>query len=269
MKNFSQLSAHESKRIKGILTDIDDTLTENGKLTQEGFEALWRAKNAGLHVVPITGRPAGWCDMIARFWPVTGVIGENGAFYFYLQDNKCKRFYVNSPETREQNKKKLMKIKEVVLKNHSGVNIASDQAYREADLAIDFREEVPDQGFDVANSIKKIFESFGAVAKISSIHVNGWFGSYDKLKTTKLFLKNVLALDPENEKENFIFFGDSPNDEPMFNYFPLSCGIGNIDKYDSLISKKPAFKSTNAGGKGVLEVINHILTLRSNERITK
>ena len=64
-----------------MLADIDDTLTTHGKLTAAAYAALERLQRAGKLVIPITGRPAGWCDHIARMWPVDAVVGENGAFY--------------------------------------------------------------------------------------------------------------------------------------------------------------------------------------------
>src|SRR5262249_57511345 len=70
------------RRIRGVLADIDDTITTDGKLTAAAYGALERLQAAGFRVVPITGRPAGWCDHIARMWPVDAVVGENRAFYF-------------------------------------------------------------------------------------------------------------------------------------------------------------------------------------------
>src|SRR5476649_1903813 len=76
--------------IKGVLTDIDETVSTDGQLTAEAYGALAALKQAGLLVIPVTGRPAGWCDMIARFWPVDAVVGENGAFWMW-HDRKAHR----------------------------------------------------------------------------------------------------------------------------------------------------------------------------------
>ena len=70
------------RRLEWFFTDIDDTLTSGGLLPPESFEALWMLHESGIRVVPVTGRPAGWCDHIARMWPVSGVVGENGSFFF-------------------------------------------------------------------------------------------------------------------------------------------------------------------------------------------
>mgnify|MGYP000314140842 CR=1 FL=1 len=87
----------------GLLFDIDDTLTTDGRLTAEAYGALEALKRNGRIVVPITGRPAGWCDHIARMWPVDAVVGENGAFTMRY-DRKAhaldKRFIVDNATRR-------------------------------------------------------------------------------------------------------------------------------------------------------------------------
>ena len=89
-------------RVRAVLTDIDDTLTSDGRLPAVAYAALEKLRDAGLLVVPVTGRPAGWCDLIARQWPVDAVVGENGAFYFRYDDKARKmiRRYVKSAEAR-------------------------------------------------------------------------------------------------------------------------------------------------------------------------
>ena len=89
MKHISDFKSS----LKFLLTDIDDTLTDEGQLGAEAYEALWDLHKAGVHVVPITGRPAGWCEMIARMWPVSGIVGENGGFYFRYHNKTMQRHF--------------------------------------------------------------------------------------------------------------------------------------------------------------------------------
>src|SRR4051812_18334202 len=91
MKPWKSVKPSELKGLVGVCLDIDDTLSTEGQLTADAYEALWRLKAAGHAVVPITGRPAGWCDHIARFWPVDAVVGENGAFTFYMEGGVRRR----------------------------------------------------------------------------------------------------------------------------------------------------------------------------------
>ena len=77
MKPIAQL---EPRGVTSLLFDIDDTLTTEGRLTGAAYAALERFKVAGKRAIAVTGRPAGWCDHIARMWPLDAVVGENGAF---------------------------------------------------------------------------------------------------------------------------------------------------------------------------------------------
>src|SRR5580765_245362 len=80
MRPLTEMPRSARNAVRGVLTDIDDTLTTRGRLTSQAYAALERLSAAGKLVIPITGRPAGWCDHIARMWPVDAVVGENGAF---------------------------------------------------------------------------------------------------------------------------------------------------------------------------------------------
>lgn len=145
MKNLSTMSSTQLDNIKFILTDIDDTLTTEGRLKSDAYNAMERLSLSGYKVIPVTGRCAGWCDHIARMWPVDGVVGENGAF-FYQYDHMNKKMhnvYSQTELQRQSNFKLLHQIKDTVLSSVSGTAVASDQDYRVTDLAIDFAEDVP------------------------------------------------------------------------------------------------------------------------------
>jgi HAD superfamily hydrolase (TIGR01484 family) len=264
MQPLSSLPAEIARNLLGVFTDIDDTITTDGRLPAAAYEALERLHDSGLAVVPITGRPAGWCDMIARFWPVAGVVGENGAFYFRYDHTARKmiRYFVASLAERAENRRKLERLAERILNAVPGAAIAADQLYREADLAIDFREDVAPLAPAEIDRIVALFHEAGAVAKVSSIHVNGWFGDYDKLSMTRIFVRDLLGLDLETAKSSFVFCGDSPNDEPMFTFFPFACGVANVRDFASRMKGLPAFVSEARGGAGFVEIANRILSER-------
>jgi HAD superfamily hydrolase (TIGR01484 family) len=248
-------------RIHTVFTDIDDTLTDEGTLRPEAYTSLWKLCDAGLHIIPVTGRPAGWCEMIARFWPVHGVIGENGGFYFRYDSKtkKMKRHFVVDEKTMKKNRDDLELIRYEVLRTVRNARVASDQFSRLMDLAIDFAEDVgplPDTDID---KIVSIFEKHGAVAKVSSIHVNGWFGNYDKLSMTKTYCERELGFNFEDENANLAFCGDSPNDEPMFAAFLNSFAVANINKFTDRLKNKPAFVASKTGGHGFVQIADQIL----------
>ena len=261
MKPIEKMPKAVKKTIRYVLADIDDTLTLNGRLPAVVFAAMERLQKAGICMIPITGRPAGWCDHIARMWPVDGIVGENGAFYFCydVQQRKMRRRYFKSEKQREIDYQKLEKLKEVILKKIPGCRVSADQHYREADLAIDYCEDVPPQSMEDVDRIVRLFEAAGARAKISSIHVNGWFGEYDKLTMTRMLFAEVFKEDMAAVKEDVIFIGDSPNDVPMFQFFPHSVGVANILQFEEKITRKPAWVTLQEGGYGFSEMVDLIL----------
>ena len=261
MKSLDQIPNTLRRSLRGIFSDIDDTITTNGMLTAEAYSAIENISKQGIDFIPITGRPAGWCDMIARFWPVRGVIGENGAFFFSYDRKKKKmiRRYIQSEKERLEGLKKLEIIKQNVLKQVTGSAVASDQFSRISDLAIDFCEDVPELPIEAVKKIEEIFVESGATAKISSIHVNGWFGDYNKLEMTRIFTKEILDIDLDLNKDEFVFCGDSPNDEPLFQYFPNSCGVANVKGFKSEMIHLPKYVSDLKGGKGFVEICKKLL----------
>lgn len=252
------------RAIRGVFTDIDDTLTTEGRLTATAYSALEQLHAAGLLVVPITGRPAGWCDHIARLWPVDAVVGENGAFYFRYDRGRRvmhKRFLLGERERRD-NRERLHALGESILAQVPGTALASDQLYRESDLAIDYCEDVTALGPDGVSRITALVRSHGATAKVSSIHVNAWFGNYDKLSMTKILMQECYATDLERDAQAFVFIGDSPNDAPMFGFFPNAVGVGNVKRFLDQLEAQPAYVTRGESGAGFAEVAQLLLQAR-------
>lgn len=256
---MKSLSSYSHSDLRFVFTDIDDTLTESGRLVPEAFLALWQLSKKGIHVVPVTGRPAGWCEMIARQWPVSGVVGENGGFYFRMTDGQMKRHYFFDAFARNDNQRRLEKIRAEVLSSVPGSRVASDQFCRQMDLAIDYCEDVAPLNRNDVAKIVSIFEKYGAQAKVSSIHVNGWFGDYDKLSMCRTFCLNEFNFDLEKHNKQAAFVGDSPNDEPMFQFFDNSFAVANINKFAKDLKNLPKFVSTQNGGLGFAEIAEYLL----------
>lgn len=264
MRALADMPLDVARRITVVFADIDDTLTNDGRLPACAYDALERLTGAGIAVAPITGRPAGWCDMIARVWPVAGVVGENGAFYFSydLSARRMRRVFAVEAAQRAEDRKRLARVRERILAEVPGAAVSADQLYREADLAIDFCEDVPALPMAEVDRIKDIFETEGAVAKVSSIHVNGWYGQYDKLTMTRRFASEVLDVDIDRHREQIVFVGDSPNDAPMFGFFPHACGVANVLRFRGRIDAEPAYVASSDGGQGFVEIADRILGAR-------
>lgn len=261
MLAIQDLSPGDAQGIRAVLFDIDDTITKDGLLLEEAYSAIWSLHRAGIACVPVTGRPAGWCDLIARQWPVAGVVGENGAFAYYMREGKLERFFHPAAPEFQETRLALEALGREALEAFPGLRIAKDQAYRLYDLALDFAEEAPDLGLGLAARVRDFCEAAGTHAKVSSIHVNAWFGDYDKLSCAELFLSRILGIDPIVSPRAIIFFGDSPNDEPMFKRFPLTCGVANVLRYEGLLKSPPTYITKTPFGYGFAEGCSVLLNL--------
>ena len=264
MQSLSELTASACSNVIGILTDIDDTLTTEGHLTAVAYAALEQLHAAGFKVIPVTGRPAGWCDHIARMWPVDGVVGENGAFWmrYDAAARRLRTVHVGDPPADRQ--AQLDALAREILAAVPGCALASDQFCRVADLAIDYCEDVAPLPPAAVAAIVSRMEAVGMRAKVSSIHVNGWFGDYDKLSTTKRMLLEEfgVSLDAAEERARWVFVGDSPNDAPMFGLFPNSVGVANVMDFGDRVGVKPKYVTRARAGAGFEEVCEVLLAGR-------
>jgi len=261
MQPLATMPAAVRQGVRGVFADIDDTITSHGTLTPDAYAALARLRSAGKLVIPITGRPAGWCDHIARMWPVDAVVGENGAFFmrYDAKRRKLERRFIVADAERQAQRARLAAIAEAILAAVPGTALAADQHYRECDLAIDFCEDVPPLPRGEVDRIVALMQAQGMTAKVSSIHVNGWFGSYDKLGMTRTLLREVFAVDLDREREHYVFAGDSPNDAPMFAYFPNAVGVANVLPFLDRIATPPRWITTREAGAGFVELADFLL----------
>lgn len=259
---LSELTNDILRSVKAVFFDIDDTFSGGSgqhRILPEAFDALWRLYHAGFQVVPVTGRPAGWCDMIARMWPVSAIVGENGAFYCYLdgsrKPSKLVKKYLETASVRDANAKKLRSLQRAVLKSFKGARTPSDQHFREFDLAIDYCEDVPRWSDARVQKLLEFCRARGATAKLSSIHVNAWYGNYDKLSCVQRVLSRDFGLD----FSEVVYIGDSPNDEPFFEKLPLTVGVANVRGFLDRMLHGPAYVTEKESGLGFAELAELLL----------
>ncbi|MFC7736082.1 HAD-IIB family hydrolase [Roseomonas sp. GCM10028921] len=252
--------------LRYVLTDIDDTLTEEGRLPALALAAMESLAEAGLSVIPVTGRPAGWCDAIARQWPVAAVVGENGALW-YAEDRAARRmirWQAQDEEARLAGRALLMALAEAAMKAAPGARLAADQPFRLFDAAVDFAEDAGPLPLEDAARIAAVFEAGGARAKISSIHVNAWFGEWDK----RSGIENLFAarFAPLGEVlDQVAFLGDSPNDAPLFAAIPFSVGVANVLPFLGRIEAAPAYVTPAPGGRGFAQFARALLAARQGK----
>jgi hypothetical protein len=170
-----------------------------------------------------------------------------------------RRRYFKSEEQRQVDRGRLERLQQEILQTVPDCRVSADQAYREADLAIDFCEDIPPLSEGDIDKIVQCFTNAGAQAKVSSIHVNGWFGEYDKLTMSGILLEEVFGCRLEDIKQQVIYIGDSPNDVPMFSYFPNSVGVANVMQFEGKMDHYPAWVTKREGGYGFAEMVDGLL----------
>ena len=261
MKPLTTLPDVARQNIRCVLADIDDTLSTRGRITAEAYAAMEALHAAGYLVIPVTGRPAGWCDHIARMWPVDAVVGENGALYMRHDDaaRVLKKRFVAGEAERKRDRERLAAIGEKILREIPGCALASDQQYRETDIAIDYCEDVVPLSREDVERIVAMMRSEGMSVKVSSIHVNGWYGSYDKLAMTRTLLDEEFGIVLDAEQERCVFIGDSPNDAPMFAFFSYSIGVANVHAFGDAIATPPKYVTVGEAGAGFAELVAFLL----------
>lgn len=246
-------------RINGVLTDIDDTLTTEGSITADALQALADLKAAGLHVIPITGRPVGWSKPFATAWPVDAIVAENGAVALQrMADGGLDKLYQQDAATRCANFARMQQVLAEIEAAVPGARRAADSAGRECDIAIDHSEftHLPQEAIDQCAAIMR---AAGMNATVSSIHINGWYGAHDKLEGARWIVRELFGRDLDAELERWVYVGDSTNDQLMFEHFPHSVGVANIARFVPQLAHLPRYVTRGERGAGFAELAHAIL----------
>jgi HAD superfamily hydrolase (TIGR01484 family) len=261
VKPLAELSDHTAARAVGLIFDVDDTVTRDGRLESAAFESMWALARAGLRLIAVTGRPLGWVDVIARHWPVDLAIGENGAGWVWAEWDSIHEGYFHAAEERAAQARLLARIRARVEEELPHVVVATDQRARRCDLAFDVgeHEQLPEQ--DVERLIRLI-EAEGARAPVSSVHAHAVAGDWDKAKGAERALAEVLGVRLQEELERWIFVGDSGNDAAAFARFPVSVGVANVRAHLARLSAPPRFVTDQDRGRGFSELAERLLKSR-------
>ncbi len=264
MKPLTSWPIGARTNILGVFTDIDDTLTTEGAITADALQALQDLKAAGLMVIPITGRPVGWSIPFASTWPVNAMVAENGAVALLhnSQSNQVKKIYQQDLANRTRNYQEMQRIAQRVLQEIPGTVMAQDSPGRETDIAFDhseFHHLPPEQ----IQQVLKLLKEEGMTATVSSIHINAWFGDHNKWHGAKWILKELTGRDLTKELDQWVYVGDSTNDQLMFEHFTHSVGVANIKRFEKDLRHLPKYIAQQERGAGFAEVVTTLRNLRS------
>lgn len=264
---IDRIKRRDCKKINLIMTDLDDTLTKKGKITARAYGLLWRLKKANIITAIVTGRPAGWAHCMIKLMPVKYVIFENGAGILIEQDRgrkdlypRIKESFLVSEETRKRNFKKLISIQNEVRKKFKNILVATDQFARMTDIAFDICEERVGLSSEIQQKLISFLRKKHMNYKISSIHINAWFGNYTKRTACEKLIK--IIEEKEKKTVHSLFIGDSPNDEPLFEIADVSIGVANIKRYLPSMKFIPDYVTRKNFSDGFAEAIELILQRR-------
>ena len=260
MKPISTWPQRERHNIVGVFTDIDDTLTTEGAITPDAFQALHNLKAAGLMVIPITGRPVGWSTPFAATWPIDAMVAENGAVALLHNPatKQVNKIYQQDEATRSYNFLQMQRIAQLVLQEIPGTVMAQDSPGRETDIAFDHSEfhHLPPEKIQ---QVIQLLNQEGMTATVSSIHINAWFGDHNKWHGAKWILKELTGRDLKQEIDQWVYVGDSTNDQVMFEHFTHSVGVANIRRFENDLKHLPQYIANQERGAGFAEVVNLLL----------
>lgn len=250
-------------RLRGVLTDIDDTLTAEGAIAPAALQALRALAAAGVPVIAITGRPAGWSEPFALTWPVRAIVAENGAVMLRRKEGSGalrRDFFCPDEAVRAANFARLQRCAADLLARVPGATLAQDSAGRLTDIAVDHSEFAHLDAAQI-EAVCAVMRAHGLQATVSSIHINGWIGAHSKRSAADWAVQALLgeAFVPAD----WLYVGDSSNDEPMFASMPLSVGVANIARFVPQLTSLPAYVTAAARGEGFAEVVAALLAARA------
>jgi HAD superfamily hydrolase (TIGR01484 family) len=247
------------REVRGVLTDIDDTLTSEGAIEPAALAALHRLARAGLPAIAITGRPAGWSEPFAMVWPVAAIVAENGSVMLRRAGDRPRRDFTQPESVRAANLQRLQQCTTALLVAVPGARTARDSAGRLTDIAIDHSEYEHLDAAQIA-SVVAVMRAHGLNASVSSIHINGWIGEHNKWTGARWAVETALGM--PFEPASWLYVGDSTNDQIMFEHVPLSVAVANIARFVPRLSVLPAYVTPSERGRGFAEVVQRLLAAR-------
>ncbi|MEM9074806.1 MAG: HAD-IIB family hydrolase [Myxococcota bacterium] len=255
MKTLDQLPR---QGLRGIVFDVDDTLTKDGRLQASAFDAMWRLRNAGWRLVAVTGRPLGWADVFARLWPVDLAVGENGAGWSWVAEHRFRTGYFEDEAARALSARRKLAALERVRREMPEVQDARDNVARRCDLALDVGEEASLSADEIRHLVALI-EDEQCRAPVSSVHCHIVPGHWNKALGAERAIRGVLG---EFQIDEWVFVGDSGNDAEAFAAFPASVGVANVRTHLELLRTPPRYVTDAAFGDGFAELADYLLEPR-------
>ena len=190
-------------------------------------------------------------------WPVDAMVAENGAVALLhnAQTNQVSKIYQQDQAIRNHNFEQMQRIARKVLEEIPSTVMSQDSAGRETDIAFDhseFHQLSPQQ----IEQVLQLLKQEGMTATVSSIHINAWFGDHNKWHGAQWILKELTGRDLAQELDQWVYVGDSTNDQVMFEHFTHSVGVANIKRFENELQHLPKYIASKERGAGFAELAN-------------
>jgi HAD superfamily hydrolase (TIGR01484 family) len=258
VKPIAELDRTTAKNLIGVLFDLDDTLLDHGELTEIAYAALYRLRESGLRLMAVTGRPSGWGEVLTRMWPLDGMVTENGTIAILDRGRTVEIVDEVDPQTRSRRSALRDELVSDLRHHFPAICPALDVHLRRADYTFDIGETRT-----VACSEVDRMEAFararGARTVRSSVHLHVCYDGSDKASGAIRAIVRAFEQDATTARARFAFIGDSENDEPAFNAFLTTAGVGNLRGTPTL---SPRYRTTAERGRGFAEFAQKIVALR-------
>lgn len=263
MKPLAEWPLEQRRALRGILTDIDDTLTTGGALTPQVLQALGDLRDAGLQVIAVTGRPTYWAMPLLRLCRFDAVIAENGASAFWNDARgRMQSWFYADEAARKQHRQALEGLVPVLRARFPQLPVADDAPLRIGDLAFDIGENLPALPQETVEDVLTCIREHGFHASASSIHAHAAPMPFCKQAASERLLRDVFGVSDEAACLHYAFAGDSGNDARMFAHYPQAIGVANVRRHLARLEAAPAYVTVNEYGAGFEEVARAILAAR-------
>ncbi len=235
---------------KIVFSDFDGTLTlENKALTTEFFAILELIQKQRAELVIVSGRSLSWGHFLLTHFPQLQLcIMEGGGIIVYRKSNGDlgEISLVGTDDLLH-----LESVTEQLMVKFPNLPISADSFGRKTDRAVEFEQMHDNQ----IHMLLQFLQAHKIQYTKSNVHINFWSGEVSKYLGVKFCLDNLR---PNTSIEQCVFFGDAPNDQSMFQFFPNSVGVANIEKSLSRLEFKPSTILKGPENEGPHGVFNYL-----------
>lgn len=236
--------------MKIIFSDFDGTLTTpSGLLESSFFDVLKLIESSNSELVIVSGRSLSWGHfLLSHFEQLRYVIMEGGGVILSRKDNgSIEEEILLYDESVEE----LQALTQRLLLEVPGVVLSFDSFGRKTDRAVEYHL----MSEEAIIKTQEFLKANGANFSQSNVHINFWIGDISKNYAVDYFFKNYLN---NISKEDCIYYGDSLNDESMFEHFPNTVGVSNIAKVIDKLTFRPKIILEGKDFAGVNGMLRHL-----------